>query len=342
MWRARLGERHGEASRPRSGRCPQYGLASEFNPPESPPGWTMTPLFQECERVKEMCAKLALENAALTARNQGLRGEVAALREDLATANIRVDEAEALRERDVHHIKLAIERLETTQQAQHDQLRAALDAQAADFARQMQEAATTRDDGVRKLDDAVAAREAALVQEQTALRAQANEAAAAARDEVEARCAASRREMADELSAAIAVARAKADSDASAGSEALAAARAETATLRASTEDRAAALEAAIASAAETVQRALETKLASLHSTLLRLDRQSKAHASQLDESTAEASGRARDAAEERAAIEARVVALESRLSLVEREAAAATRAARSSSPGSPGVSEGF
>ena len=50
----------------------------------------------------------------------------------------------------------------------------------------------------------IAEREAALVYEQATLRSQASEQAAAARDELEARCAARRRELADELGAALA------------------------------------------------------------------------------------------------------------------------------------------
>ena len=106
------------------------------------------------------------------------------------------------------------------------------------------------------------------------------------------------------------------------------AARAETAELRQALEGRAAALEAAIASAAEAVQRALETRLASLHSTLLRLDRQGREQSQRVEEAQADASSQRREAAEERATIESNVAALTARLDIVEREAAAAARRA--------------
>ena len=53
------------------------------------PGWTLTPLYQEVERVKETCARLALENAALTAHNGRLKAELSELRGDLAAALVR-------------------------------------------------------------------------------------------------------------------------------------------------------------------------------------------------------------------------------------------------------------
>ena len=47
----------------------------------------MTPLYQECERVKETCAQLAIENAALTAHNAKLTGAVSALRGELTAGS---------------------------------------------------------------------------------------------------------------------------------------------------------------------------------------------------------------------------------------------------------------
>ena len=71
MWRAKLGEKNHLNS-------VQYGV----NPIEpSPPGWTLTPLFQEVQFVKETCARIALENAALVAQNGKLKAEMAELRE---------------------------------------------------------------------------------------------------------------------------------------------------------------------------------------------------------------------------------------------------------------------
>ena len=292
----------------------------------SAPGWTMTPLYQECERVKETCARLALENAALTAHNVKLTAAVTELRKDAATINTRVDEAEALRERDVHHLKAAVERLETALVNQGKDFRAELAAQASEFLTQLTGANAAHGEARGVMRGQIEARLVQMTSQEAELRGVERELAAGARQELWTRTEAAQSILRDEevrrcgeLNAAIE--RAEAESAA-----AVASARADTARLRASTDERSAALEAVINERAGDVQRALETKLASVHSALLRLDRQSRDQGRVLEESREEASSRSRDAAEEVSAVESRITGVESRLILVEREAAAAAR----------------
>ena len=131
MWRAKLGEKNHLNS-------VQYGV----NPIEpSPPGWTLTPLFQEVQFVKETCARIALENAALVAQNGKLKAEMAELREDVATTNGRIDEVEVLRERDVHHLKQEIAKLHSQRNADREHFKAALEAERDEVAKQFAAAA---------------------------------------------------------------------------------------------------------------------------------------------------------------------------------------------------------
>ena len=76
--------------------------------------------------------------------------------------------------------------------------------------------------------------------------------------------------------------------------------------------------------AAEAVQRAVDTKLTTLQSSMLRLDRQTRQHASEIEEGRADAAGRLRAIDEEKMELESRVTAVESLLARVEREVAAA------------------
>ena len=61
MWKAKLG--YPDMYKPGTSAAAVMGPPPEA---EAPPGWTMTPLFKETEKVKETCARIALENAALT------------------------------------------------------------------------------------------------------------------------------------------------------------------------------------------------------------------------------------------------------------------------------------
>ena len=281
----------------------------------------MTPLYQECERVKETCAQLAIENAALTAHNAKLTGAVSALRGELNTTQTCLHEAEAVRERDVHHLKASIERLEGALTKQREDFNSALAASNAKFMLIL---------GDKSAEDSInctlAEMQANNPLSQAELRSEEREHEACAREELwarteSARCALNdtwRRDF-DELREAIA-------QEIIGGEEGLAHTLKDAEAFKSAMEERAAVLEAAIKDKADDVQRALENKLVTLQSTLLRLDRQVREQASVLEESRSESSSRLRDAGEEASATESRVTALECRLQLVEREAAAAAR----------------
>ena len=310
MWRAKLGEKNHLNS-------VQYGV----NPIEpSPPGWTLTPLFQEVQFVKETCARIALENAALVAQNGKLKAEMAELREDVATTNGRIDEVEVLRERDVHHLKQEIAKLHSQRNADREHFKAALEAERDEVAKQFAAAAKARDELRAAAKAETAALGTRVTDEQAELRAASEAKAHAACDEVEVRAAAAREPLIAETAALKVATEERADRDAATAEAAVAAAKAETVTLQSATEERAKALEAAIADSVAVLERAIDTKLTNVHQTLLKLDRQARSHSSAIEESKEEATEKHRAAGDERVELEGRITELELKLQLLERE----------------------
>ena len=333
MWRAKLGERAGERHGCSARHHTHYGVSDEATPPPAP-AWTMTPLFQEVQRVKEVAARLALEHAATSAQNGRLRAELASVREELSAHTTRVDDAEAVRERDVHHLKADIQRLQTEHARERDASSAAAEAQRVEFERRLAEAAATHANSLRALSSSIEARHVEMVQAATEQLTAQRSREATARDELEERSWAARGVLRDDLALQLAELRESVTRDAVTMASGLESAKAATEALRTAAEDRASGLDGAISAAAEAVQRAIETKLATLHTTIVRLDRHNKEQASEIEDARTESSSKLREAGEERVQIESRVAALEGRMQLAEREAAAmADAAARSMDP---------
>ena len=178
----------------------------------------MTPLFQETQRVKETCAKLALENAALTAQNAKLRGDIGSMREEVAAMQVRVDEAEALRERDMYHLKLATEQLQGGLERQGAELHAALGAHTAEAAR-LATVATTHEEALHALGERVESNKTLIQREHTELLSAAREESSMARADLEARCEAARGSMKDAWDADAQALRAADERDAAAREE---------------------------------------------------------------------------------------------------------------------------
>lgn len=283
------------------------------------PSGTLTPLFQEVERVKQTCALLALENSAATANIPNLRSETSSLREELESISVRLQEAEAVRERDVYHLKLYDDELAEKLGSLRADVLAMMDERRGDSEKQAAEAALAHVEPLRALKMELEPRFEAIAPAQEVLRRAERERVEAALGALEEREQAARSVLRDEHSSEHDALRSLIQSAANDVASSFEAVRAEHAALVERSEAQPPALRLEMASAAESVTLALEAKIVTLQSQLVRLDQKSKQQVAALEEQRDEAERRFEEAHEERSQMEARISTLELRLETVER-----------------------
>ena len=260
----------------------------------------MTPLFQHVERVRETCARLSLENAATTAACGKTRKYNTDMREEINEMQTRLQEAEALRERDVYHLKMADDLLAERLGQAHNELVAAMDLRSVASAKATADAVASGVESLRKLESALDVRFVEAAAEQSRLRAAAGEQLMEALGALERRADGARQELRSALGGECAELRhnlAERFAEAAATFEVM---RADHTALSERSEAQPPALRLEIASAVESATRALEAKIVQLQSSLVRADQKAKQHAAALEESKEEALGKLEEAQEAR------------------------------------------
>jgi hypothetical protein len=299
----------------------RYGVADEAPLPEAPPGWTLTPLFMEVQRVKETCARNALENAAVMALIPRLRAEIGGLRDDALAALVqRLDESDALRERDVYHLKQDDEKLAKQLQEVRDQWQEAMQQQRSECAEQYRMALIAHESPLAVLSERFDTKLDSIVAEQAELRAAERLPTARALAEAEAKAAAARAELRENWKVEVGALREQAAAAEAKTAERFESVRADAAALLQQLEERTAALAVEIGETSEAAQRALEAKVSVVQAAVQRLDRASREHTKQREEVRDEANAKLARAQEERLELESRVSSLEGRLEMLERE----------------------
>ena len=279
----------------------------------------MTPLFKEVERVKERCARVALENSAVTANIPALRSETSSLREELEALSVRLQEAEALRERDVYHLKMYNDQLAESLGPLRADLIAAMEQRRAANAKYSADAAVAHVAPLGALRAELEPRIEAIAPAQEVLRLAERERFEAALASLEERGQAACNRLLDEYVKrhdALRTLIESAGDDVAASFDSVCS---EHAALGARSEAQLPALRLEIASAAESVTLTLEAKIVTLQSQLIRLDQKSKQQVTALEEALVEAGRRFDEAQEERGQMEMRVSTLELRLETLER-----------------------
>ena len=314
-WKARLGSREN--------RLPSthdvLGLA------ESPPGWTMTPLFKETEKVKETCARIALENAALTSLIPQIRGENEKLKAELTALEEKLGEEAVLRERDTFYIKAEQETLARHAQDAKKEWTDKLESVVSQAAEQRLKDDAAHAEARRALETKLDALKATQAEHEEARCAMGAKGDAALAD-LEARSEAARGALRDEYTAHHESAREQAEREASSVAQRFEQGQVELAALRAHVETRCDALAQAIEDAADGSKRALEALSSKLNSTLLRLDRQQREARTAFEDYQTESAAKLSEAQEARAQMETKVILLESRMEQLERSMAAAAQ----------------
>lgn len=282
----------------------------------------MTPLFQHVERVRETCARLSLENAATTAACGKTRKDNNDLREEICEMQTRLQEAEALRERDVYHLKAADDLLAEKLGQSRNELMMAIDQCSAASAKATADAVASGADSLQQLQSAFDLRFDAAASEQSRLRAAESEQLMGALAALERRTDLARQELRDALSGKCATLRDNMTERFDETASTFEAMQAEHRALAERSEAQPPALRLEIATAVESATRALEAKIVQLQSSLVRVDQKAKQQAAALEDSKEEALSKLEEAQEARAELEARVSTLEFRLEALERTAA--------------------
>lgn len=276
----------------------------------------MTPLFQHVEKVKETCARLSLENAAVTATCTKMRADNAKLREEVNELTTRLQESETLRERDLFHLKQADDLLADKLGVHRSDLLLAVEKNGEASSKQIMDAATAAAEALEQLKAAMDAR---LDGEQAQLRSEQTERLMDELMKLEQRADRARQELRETVGSDVGALRDSLGTHRSESAAAFDAVRAEQSALGELSESNLAMLRQEIAGAVESATRALEAKIMQLQASLVRLDQKSKAQAAALDESREEALAKLDESQEARGELEGRVATLEFRVESLQR-----------------------
>ena len=285
----------------------------------------MTPLFREIEKTKETCARLALENAALTALIPQLKAENGKLKSDLLELEKKIADVDVLRERDTFFAKEERAKMYQHMEEVSSRWSSSWESNRGDVAKQRAEDAIAHAEAmrlVRSRVDSLASHEAEHNEARTVEIANVVAALTDAEHRAEAARATLREEWASQLDAV----RADAGREASSVAARFGDCDSQLASVRAHFDTRCDDIARAVEEAAEESKRALEALTAKLNSTLLRLDRQQRDARTAFEDHQSESTTKLSEAQEARSQMETRVVLVESRLEQLERTVAAAQR----------------
>ena len=278
----------------------------------SPPGWTLTPLFQEVQRLKELCTRLALENAAITAMLPQLRSECNCLSVSVADLSTRLSEVERHRLGELRSAHVDVVALVS---AKHEEMQNEMEAVKMESARQRAETAKLQD----QVMNALTARLEQHERDSNGAMERTFESLQTLRGQVEA----ARHELREEFAAEVRTLRDEGAHEARIRAEGHDGLCEGIAALRSECDERAEGTSRSIAVASESVSRSVDTKVAKVNSTLLRLDRLAREHEQALGEGHEDVVRRTQEAREERQRLENQLATLECRLTQVERSCSA-------------------